>query len=247
MNDLYRCVRGCLRGAAPLLFAVAAFAQEHDAPTESPTMASPVSAAAPAPLDKRVFGVLPNYRTADGSIPFVRITAKQKFIIASKDSFDYPVFMTTAFFAGLSQLQGTDNEVYGQGLKGFSRRYGINYADQVLNNYFPEAIIPALLHMDPRYFRKGTGTVKGRLLYAVTRSFICKTDSGKETVNLPELLGNAMGVAIASSYHPHQRTLGDMANQYGSILEVDMLGEVTKEFWPDIKRALSKHHPSPTP
>src|SRR5580704_9571004 len=113
--------------------------------------------------DKRAFGVMPNYRTADGTVPFQPITTKQKFTIATKDSFDGPVFLTTGLFAGLSQLEGADNNVYGQGVKGFAHRYGINYADQVIGNYFPEAIVPALLHMDPRYFRKGQGAKWGRL------------------------------------------------------------------------------------
>src|SRR5437868_8321224 len=86
--------------------------------------------------DKRAFGVMPNYRTAEGSAPYHPITTKQKFTIAAKDSFDGPVFLTTAMWAGLSQLQGNDNDVYGQGVKGFAHRYGINYADQVIGNYF---------------------------------------------------------------------------------------------------------------
>src|SRR5260370_1910132 len=95
------------------------------------------------PENKRMFGVLPNYRVAEGSAPFQPITTKQKFIIATKDSFDYPVFLTTAFFAGLSQLQGSDNNLYRQGVRGFAHRYGFSYADQVMSNFFPEAIVPA--------------------------------------------------------------------------------------------------------
>ncbi len=195
----------------------------------------------PAPIDKRVFGVLPNYRTAEGSQPFQRITAKEKFTIATKDSFDYPVFGTTAFFAGLSQLQGSDNDTYGQGLKGFAHRYGINYADQVIGNYFPEAIIPALFHSDPRYFRKGEGSIKGRVGYAVSRIFICKSDNGNNMFNVNEFIGNSAAAVAASAYHPHQRTLGDMTTQWGTFVYTDMAGQVMKEFWPDIKRKLIKN------
>src|SRR5580704_18768566 len=46
--------------------------------------------ALPAP-DKRVFGVLPNYRTANSTAVYMPITPKQKLTIASKDSFDYPL------------------------------------------------------------------------------------------------------------------------------------------------------------
>jgi hypothetical protein len=49
--------------------------------------------------DKRVFGVLPNYRTADGSRPFQPISTKRKFTIAYKDSFDWPVYLTSGAFA----------------------------------------------------------------------------------------------------------------------------------------------------
>src|SRR5207302_8455398 len=121
------------------------------------------------PLDVQgVFGVLPNYRTEEGSVPCQRLTPNQKFAIGTEDAFDYPVLGTAGFFAGLSQIQGSGNNVYGQGMKGFAHRYGISYADQVVGNFFPEAIVPTLFHKDPRYFRKGEGSKKSRLFYAVS-------------------------------------------------------------------------------
>src|SRR5260370_16661572 len=49
-------------------------------------------------IDKRAFGVLPNYRTADGSLPFKPITAGYKMKIAVKDSFDSPLYPVAALF-----------------------------------------------------------------------------------------------------------------------------------------------------
>ena len=72
-----------------------------DSSSSQPTTgqsAAPAPDAAPA-IDKRIFGVLPNYRTADGTVPFMPITTKRKFYIAAKDSFDYPVYITAAAFA----------------------------------------------------------------------------------------------------------------------------------------------------
>jgi hypothetical protein len=223
-----------------------------DAPgaaADSPVQTAP-SASAPVatPQDKRAFGVMPNYRTADGTVAFQPITTKQKFTIAFKDSFDYPVYFTTAFFAGLSQLQGSDNDVYGQGVKGFGHRYGISYADQVMGNFFPEAIVPTLLHMDPRYFRKAQGSVKSRFGYAVGRIFVSKNDKGNTTFNSPEILGNALAATAALSYHVHERTLGDAAYQWGvTYITADMVGQILKEFWPDIKRKMFKKHQTATP
>jgi len=186
---------------------------------------------------------MPNYRTADGTVPFKPITTKEKFTIATKDSFDYPVFGTTAFFAGLSQLQGSGNNVYGQGVKGFAHRYGISYADQVAGNFFPEAIVPALFHKDPRYFRKAEGSKKGRLLYAMSRIFVSKSDSGKTNFNSPEILGNGLAALAGVAYHPHERTAGDALSQWGlTYITTDMLGQIAKEFWPDVKRKLFDKH-----
>ena len=189
--------------------------------------------------DKRAFGVMPNYRTAEGSAPYHPITTKQKFTIAAKDSFDGPVFLTTAMWAGLSQLQGNDNDVYGQGVKGFAHRYGINYADQVIGNYFPEAIIPTLFHKDPRYFRKGEGPKWGRLFYAVSRIVVSKNDNGVTTFNSPEILGNALASLTVMSYHTHERNLKSGLDQWGvTYIGSDMVGQILKEFWPDFKRSV---------
>jgi hypothetical protein len=233
----------------PYLCAVAALSVTAAFAQQEPPKDPPVKAPAPtdlAPVDKRVFGVLPNYRTAEGQAPFEKITSKQKFTIATKDSFDYPVLGTTAFFAALSQIEGDNNRVYGQGLKGFGYRYGVSYVDQVVGNYFPEAIIPSLFHSDPRYFRKGTGSVPSRIGYAVSRIFICKSDKGTNMFNVNEFVGNSAAAIAVSAYHPHERTAGDMASQWESYVLTDMAGQVMKEFWPDIKKAMSKHKHSPS-
>jgi hypothetical protein len=69
------------------------------------------------PPDKRVFGVLPNYRTANETAVYTPIGAKQKFIIGAKDSFDYPLVLLAGAFAGLGQLSNQHPE-FGQGLAG---------------------------------------------------------------------------------------------------------------------------------
>jgi hypothetical protein len=191
--------------------------------------------------DKRAFGVIPNYKTAEGSAEFEPLTVKQKFTIAAQDSFDYPVFATTAFFTGISQLSGDNNSVYGQGAKGFAHRYGIEYADQTLGNFFPEAIIPSLFHDDPRYFRKGVGSVHGRLLYALTRMVVGKSDAGVWVFNSPEIVGNIAAASLASTYHPHERTTGDIFSEASNFWESDAAGNIIKEFWPDVKRHFRKH------
>ncbi len=227
--------------AATVVAVIPVAAQEASEAVSSDAKAPSAATNQSAAEDKRVLGVLPNYRTANGLLPFEPITTKQKFTIFYKDSTDYPVFITTAFFAGVSQLQGTDNNIYSQGIKGFGHRYGISYADQVVGNLFPEAIVPSLFHEDPRYFRKGEGSVGSRFAYAVSRIFVCKTDTGKTAFNAPEIVGNSLASIAGLSYHVHERNASQAATQFATYIATDTIGQVVKEFWPDIKRHMKKN------
>ena len=218
------------------------FAQSSDS---NEVTAPEATAAPPVPseqIDKRIFGVLPNYRTADGSAPFVPITAKRKFIIASKDSFDYPVYLTSAAFAGLYQLEN-QNPSFGQGVKGYAKRLASSYADQAIGNLMTEAIFPSLLREDPRYFRIGSsgGSTWHRMGYALTRVFVVRTDKGKWDFNYSEWLGNGATVAISNLYYPADtRDVADNVQKLGIQVGTDAFSQVLKEFWPDIKRKLTK-------
>ena len=220
---------------------------DNSNPSASPaaTTARPTSEVNPvveqAPLDKRVFGVLPNYRTANETAIYTPITTKQKFTIASKDSFDYPLLLLGAAIAGLGQLTN-NNPSFGQGAAGFGRRFGTSYADQAIGNMMTEAIFPTFLHEDPRYFRRGTGSKWSRTWYAATRVFVTRTDAGNLRFNFSEVLGNATGVAISNAYYPDSRTVGANAEKLGEQIGIDAASQVLKEFWPDIKRKFFQHH-----
>jgi hypothetical protein len=211
--------------------------------------ASPAPAAGQAVLpgdpgsteDKTIFGVLPNYRTADSTSLFKPITTKQKYTIALKDTFNYPSYGLAGFFAGISQFNNS-NPSFGQGVKGYARRYASGVADQDLGNFMTEAILPSLLHEDPRYFRKSRGSGKSRFGYAVTRVFVTRTDSGGSRFNTSEVLGNGIVASIANSYYPDSRGFGDTMQRMGTQILTDSLSGVLKEFWPDIKRKLQKRH-----
>jgi len=217
---------------------------EVTAPEVKPNEQPPAPQAGAEPIDKRIFGVLPNYRTADGSAPFAPITAKHKFYIASKDSFDYPVYLTSALFAGLYQLEN-QNPSFGQGVKGYAKRLASSYGDQAIGNLMTEAIFPSLLHEDPRYFRIGAGggSTWHRMGYAITRVFVVRTDKGKWDFNYSEWLGNSATVAISNLYYPDTRTAADNVQKLGIQVGTDAFSQVMKEFWPDIKRKLTKKKP----
>jgi hypothetical protein len=227
-----------------LLSAVAAAQQpgSQPSPTPSPTPAPAFSdPVAPVPPleDKRIFGVLPNYRTTESAAPFEPITTWQKMKIAAKDSFDWPLYLTGAAFAGLYQIEN-QNPSFGQGVKGYALRYATSYGDQMIGNMMTEGIWPSLLKEDPRYFRLGTGSFGRRLWYAATRIFVTRMDSGRQRFNVSELVGNATATAIGNAYYPDTRDVRDNVERLGVQLGTDSFSQVLKEFWPDVKRKLFK-------
>ena len=227
--------------AAFLILPSCALAQSDDN-AESVAPSPPVEQPQAQPIDKRIFGVLPNYRTADASAPFVPITPKRKFSIAAKDSFDYPVVLLAGAFAALYQLEDQDPS-FGQGLIGYGKRIAASYGDQVIGNLMAEAIFPTLLHEDPRYFRLGSGggSTWHRTRYAVTRVFVVRTDKGKWRFNFSEWLGNGAAVGLSNLYYPAEtRNVTDNVQKLGLQIGTDAISQVLKEFWPDWKRKLSK-------
>jgi hypothetical protein len=218
-------------------------AQGDSNPASAADPAEATQAPQPAQPDKRVFGVFPNYRTADGTVPFQPITSRQKFLIGLKDSFDWPVFPVAGAFAALYQLED-QNPSFGQGMKGYARRYGTSLGDQVIGNMMTESIMPSLLHEDPRYFRIGPagGGVLHRAGYAISRIFVTRTDSGGRQFNFAEWVGNGATVAISNAYYPDSRTVSDNVQRLGIACATDAFSQVMKEFWPDVKRKLFHRH-----
>jgi len=229
-------------GVAPQPAVAAAAGLVEPAPETAPDGHTPLAGEAGSGEDKRIFGVLPNYRTADGSVPFSPITVRQKFTIARKDTLDYPSYVLAAAFSGLSQLNNS-NPSFGQGVQGYARRYASAVADQDLGNFMTEAIFPSFLHEDPRYFRKVNGSVKSRLFYAVTRVLVTRTDAGNWGFNFSEFLGNGTVAALGNAYYPDARGLNPTLQRMGSQIGTDAISGVLKEFWPDIKNYWMTKHP----
>jgi hypothetical protein len=193
----------------------------------------------PTTEDKRAYGVLPNYRTAEASAPFVPLTAKQKLVIATKDTIDGPSYILAGLFSGLYQLEN-QNPSFGQGVKGYARRYGSAIADQDIGNYMTEGFLPVLLHEDPRFFRRGHGGFWARAALAARGVVVARTDHGNLTFNFSEFLGNGVTAAVGNAYYPDEigfsPTMARMFTQIGT----DAFSNVLKEFWPDFKRHVLK-------
>jgi len=104
-----------------------------------------------------------------------------------------------------------------------------------------EAVVPALLKEDPRYFRLGTGGILKRTGYAVSRIWVTRTDAGGRTFNFSEIAGAGLSSAISNVYYPQEdRTLSKNLNRWGTMVAEDTVFNLLKEFWPDMRQKILK-------
>src|ERR1700692_2828841 len=99
----------------------------------------------------RLFYTLPNFLTLErgGHVP--PLTAKQKFQVVFRGSFDPVIYPWYGFLSAISQAENSEPG-YGQGWGGYGKRYGAAFADGTIENFITGAILPSVLHEDPRYF-----------------------------------------------------------------------------------------------
>jgi hypothetical protein len=214
---------------------------QESAKSSDGEQAAPSTEDAAGPAPKRILGIIPNYRTAPSLKDYRPITPKQKFMIASQDSFDRGTVILGAFFAGEGQLTKSTPS-FGQGGSAYARYFAASYTDFVVGNYMTEAIYPTIFHQDPRYFRRESGSTWSRLGAAVSQIFWTRMDSGRMQFNLSEIIGSSTGVAISNAYYPDNRNASDAVTRLGVQIGVDVAGNILKEFLPDLSRVFSRKH-----
>jgi len=188
---------------------------------------------------QRVLGFVPNFYVTyvPDALP---LTTKQKFNLAWKSTVDPVTFLVTGGVAGVQQAQN-DFSGYGQGAQGYAKRYGASYADVVTSTFIGGAILPSLLKQDPRYFYKGTGTVRSRVWYALANAVICKGDNGKWQANYSGILGSLAAGGISNLYYPEKDrngvalTFENTLVGIGATAAVNLLQEfVVKKLTPNV-------------
>lgn len=198
----------------------------------------------PKPLQqpKRILGLMPNYRAVSaGAIP-PPPTAKEAFVMAGQNSFDYSSFV----FTGLTSLIAEGEEAHpqlGKGVPGFWAYSWRGFVDKTDGNYLVMFALPSVFHEDERYYTLGEGPKFRRGVYAASRILITPNYHGHNTANIAELLGRGMAQGVSLSYYPSSdRTVGDFATKYAYALLRDAGTNAFREFWPDVANHFSHHH-----
>jgi hypothetical protein len=211
----------------------------------------------------RLFLALPNFLTLENAGKVPPLTVGQKFKVVARGSFDKIEYPWYGVISGISQAENSEPG-YGQGFEGYAKRYGSAFADGTIENFMTSAILPSLLHQDPRFFQSSEGGFRRRAGYAISRIFVTRTDSGRSQFNYSEIFGSALSAAISTNtYHPRafitkrfdpatetvvyvhnasDRTLPNTLSVWGTQVGYDTITILIKEFWPDVHRKMT-HKP----
>jgi hypothetical protein len=190
---------------------------------------------------QRVLSFIPNfYVTYDHDAE--PLNAKQKFGLAWKTTIDPFSIAIVAAVAGAQQAQN-DFSGYGQGAQGYAKRFGASYADLVAGTFIGSAILPSLLKQDPRYFYKGTGTRRSRILYALASAVICKGDNRHWQPNYSNILGNFAAGGLSNLYYSSSDRNGVGLTLENSFIGIGSTGAANlfEEF---VVRKFTPHLPS---
>jgi len=182
---------------------------------------------------QRVLGVIPAFNSVyEGTVP--PLTPGQKMKLMWKSTTDVYVFAFAAVTAGIGQAQNS-HAAYGQGVEGYAKRFGANYADTADGNFWGNAILPIVMHEDPRYFRLGHGSFTHRFLYSMSTTVWCKRDNGTEGPNYANVLGNFIAGGISNLYYPAaDRGVEQTVQSALTVTAEGIIGAELIEFWPDI-------------
>lgn len=150
--------------------------------------------------EQRLVGFIPNFYVS--YVPNAPpLTPRQKYRLAWRTSIDPITILSSGFFAGIEQAENSFSG-FGQGTEGYAKRFGANYADGFIGTMLSGAVLPALFKQDPRYFYKGTGTVRARALYAIANAVICKGDNGRWQLDYSGIGGSLAAGGISNLYYP---------------------------------------------
>ena len=186
---------------------------------------------------QRILGVVPNFSTSfiQDAAP---LSSGQKFRLALWGALDPFAFVGAGLDAGL-EMAGDGFAGYGYGAQGYAKRFGAAYADSFSGSIFGGAIVPSLLHQDPRYFRKGTGSFRSRLFYSISTTVRTKNDNGHWAPNYSNILGNLAAGTLANLYYPRaDRGVELTLERAFTVTAEGALGSIFVEFWPDISAKL---------
>jgi hypothetical protein len=178
-----------------------------------------------------------------GTLDYTPLSARCKFNLFVKQTHSPYTFVSAGFQATWDQATDGWPE-YGGGIQGWAKRFGATLTDTESRRFVQTFALSTILHQDPRYFRSRKRTLIARIWYSTTRVVVTRNDNGDNTFNTSEFLGVLATTALENAYYPRQdRNFGETMNRFSGALSSDAIGDLQREFTPDMKRLFRKHAP----
>jgi hypothetical protein len=139
------------------------------------------------------------------------------------------------FSAGFSHIRN-ERPNYGTDRGAFGERLGASALRNITEDMFSSSIMAPVFHEDPRYYKMGRQghSLTQRAIYAATRVFITKSDSGRETANWSLITGNLEAAALTNAYYPaRNRSASRTMLTFGTSLGGAAIGFGVNEFMDD--------------
>jgi hypothetical protein len=191
---------------------------------------------------KRVLGIMPNFSSVSANEKLPPMSAKDKLVLAARNSFDYSSFLLAGVQSALSYNSGSYPE-FGEGAVGYGRYYWHTLADTADENFTVSGVMPIIFRQDPRFYTLGHGGFGHRAFYAATRIFETRSDNGSLEPNYSEIIGAGAAAGISSLYYPTRyRTWTKVGQKWLTSCLIDGASFTFKEFWPDINHRVFHTH-----
>jgi hypothetical protein len=175
-------------------------------------------------------------------MPYPRLTANDRLNLFLNDTYESPGAFAGLFAGALvDQIRHTPAQWDKDG-DGYTRRFASEYGQLAARNAIHDGLA-GLTGLDPRYTPcRCNGTLR-RSAHALKMSFTTYRQDGRLTLDVPQIAG-AYGSGILSTYwypHTNYTPLGQGImfghEQMGEI----MVGNLAREFAPDLRRGLHLH------
>ena len=142
-----------------------------------------------------------NLKPIEGPEQSKPLGASGKFHLAVRNFSDPLNLAGMAIDSGISTATSSSKSAFGTGWQGFGSRFGMSVADSGLSEFFSTFLISTLAHQDPHYHRDPGASTGKRILYALSRVAIARSDSGDPMFNVAEFGGTAASSLLETTYH----------------------------------------------
>jgi hypothetical protein len=140
-------------------------------------------------------------------------------------------WLGSAASAGIGQWTNSPSE-WNQGAEGYGKRFGSRFGQNVAKQTL-QLPLAAALHEDLRYHPLKTGSVGGRIWYAVRTSFMVPSSNGTGNTFAFARIGSNFGAGLISrTWQPSSNSgVGDGFESGAITLAGDVGLNIVREFW----------------